>query len=162
MLYLYEINKSMKPLIHLNYPINKDILLLESDKARETANPWHHKNEVTAGHNWLVSYYTSDYIDNIMKELNIVGSPRFFFQQPHFHLKPHRDYGTQCAVNFILNGTTPINIEGKEYVYSQALVNVQREHSIKTDSEERIMLKFSIKDKSFEDVLKDIKYVVSS
>ena len=26
MLYLYEINKSMKPLIHLNYPINKDIL----------------------------------------------------------------------------------------------------------------------------------------
>ena len=27
MLYLYEINKSMKPLIHLNYPINKDILI---------------------------------------------------------------------------------------------------------------------------------------
>ncbi len=30
----------MKPLIHLNYPINKDILLLESDKARENAKPW--------------------------------------------------------------------------------------------------------------------------
>ena len=148
-------------LIHLNYPINKDILLLESDKARKTANPWRYK-EVTAGPNWLVSHYTSEYIENIMKDLNIKGSPRFFFQQPHFHLKTHRDYGTQCAVNFILNGTTPINIEGKEYVYSQALVNVQKEHSIKTDNEERIMLKFSIKDKSFEEVLKDIKYVVSS
>ena len=45
----------MRPLIHLNYPINKDILLLESDKARKTAKPWHHKNEVTAGPNWLVS-----------------------------------------------------------------------------------------------------------
>ena len=47
-------------------------------------------------------------------------------------------------------------------MYSQALVNVQREHSIKTDNEERIMLKFSIKDKSFEEVLKDMNYVVSS
>jgi len=152
----------MKPLIHLNYTINKDILLLESDKARKAAKPWHHKNEVTAGSNWLVSYHTSDYIENIMKDLNIKGSPRFYFQQPNFHLKPHTDYGTQCAVNIILNGTTPINIEGKEYVYSQALVNVQKEHSIKTDNEERIMLKFSIKDKSFKEVLKDIKYVVSS
>ena len=149
----------MKPLIHLNYTINKDILLLESDRARKSAKPWHHKNEVTAGPSWLVSYYTSEYIENIMKDLNIKGSPRFYFQQPHFHLKPHRDYGTQCAVNFILNGTTPINIEGKEYVYSQALVNVQREHSIKTDNEERIMLKFSIKDKSFEEVLNNIKYI---
>lgn len=149
----------MKPLIHLNYTINKDILLLESDRARKSAKPWHHKNEVTAGPSWLVSYHTSDYIENIMKDLNIKGSPRFFFQQPHFHLKPHRDYGTQCAVNIILNGTTPINIEGKEYVYSQALINVQREHSIKTDNEERIMLKFSIKDKSFEEVLNNIKYI---
>ena len=149
----------MKPLIHLNYTINKDILLLESDRARKSAKPWHHKNKVTAGPSWLVSYHTSDYIENIMKDLNIKGSPRFYFQQPHFHLKPHRDYGTQCAVNFILNGTTPINIEGKEYVYSQALINVQREHSIKTDNEERIMLKFSIKDKSFEEVLNNIKYI---
>jgi len=149
----------MKPLIHLNYTINKDILLLESDRARKSAKPWHHKNEVTAGPSWLVSYYTSEYIENIMKDLNIKGSPRFYFQQPHFHLKPHRDYGTQCAVNFILNGTTPINIEGKEYVYSQALVNVQKEHSIRTDNEERIMLKFSIKDKSFEEVLNNIKYI---
>ena len=149
----------MKPLIHLNYTINKDILLLESDRARKSAKPWHHKNEVTAGPSWLVSYHTSDYIENIMKDLNIKGSPRFFFQQPHFHLKPHRDYGTQCAVNIILNGTTPINIEGKEYVYSQALVNVQKEHSIRTDNEERIMLKFSIKDKSFEEVLNNIKYI---
>ena len=134
-------------------------MLLESDRARKSAKPWHHKNEVTAGPSWLVSYYTSEYIENIMKDLNIKGSPRFYFQQPHFHLKPHRDYGTQCAVNFILNGTTPINIEGKEYVYSQALVNVQKEHSIKTDNEERIMLKFSIKDKSFEEVLNNIKYI---
>ena len=68
----------MKPLIHLNYTINKDILLLESDKARKSAKPWHHKNEVTAGPSWLVSYYTSEYIENIMKDLNIKGSPRFF------------------------------------------------------------------------------------
>jgi hypothetical protein len=44
-------------------------------------------------------------------------------------------------------------------VYSQALVNVQKEHSIRTDNEERIMLKFSIKDKSFEEVLNNIKYI---
>jgi len=164
----------MEPLIHLNYPINKDILLLESDKARETAKPWElaedkKKNEKSwqGIHNytineWLVSHYTSDYIDNIMKELNIKGKPRFYYLQPNYQLRPHKDYGTQCAVNIILSGSTPINIEGKDYYYSQALINLQKEHSIKTDNTERIILKFSIPDKSFEEIAKEIKYVVSS
>ena len=52
----------MKPLIHLNYPINKDILLLESDKARESAKPWEGGNDYKI-EDWLVSYYRSDYID---------------------------------------------------------------------------------------------------
>ena len=152
----------MKPLIHLNYPINKDILLLESDRARENAKPWE------GGHNyhfdeWLVSHHTSDYIKKVMHDLNIVGKPRFFFQQPNWQLGKHKDFGTQCGVNILLSDDpTPINIEGKDYFYKQALINLQKEHSVKTDNKERILLKFSIPDKSFEQVAKEIKYVVTS
>ena len=150
----------MEPLIHLNYPINKDILLLESDKARENAKPWE------GGHNykideWLVSYYKSDYINKIMTELNIVGKPRFFYMRPNFTLKPHRDFGTECGVNILLSDeSVPINIEGVDYHYSQALINLQKEHSVVNDSKERIILKFSIPDKPFEQVAKEINYVV--
>jgi hypothetical protein len=150
----------MKPLIHLNYPINKDILLLESDKARESAKPWEGGNDYKI-EDWLVSYYTSDYIEKIMKELNIVGKPRFFYQKSNFSLKPHKDFGTQCGVNILLSDDpVPINIEGVDYHYSQALINLQREHSVVNDSKERVLLKFSIPDKSFEQVASEINYVV--
>jgi hypothetical protein len=150
----------MKPLIHLNYPINKDILLLESDKARESAKPWEGGNDYKI-EDWLVSYYTSDYIEKIMKELNIIGKPRFFYQKSNFSLKPHKDFGTQCGVNILLSDDpVPINIEGVDYHYSQALINLQREHSVVNDSKERVLLKFSIPDKSFEQVASEINYVV--
>ena len=150
----------MKPLIHLNYPINKDILLLESDKARENAKPWEGGNDYKI-EDWLVSYYTSDYIEKIMKELNIVGKPRFFYQKSNFSLKPHKDFGTQCGVNILLSDDpVPINIEGVDYHYSQALINLQKEHSVVNDSKERVLLKFSIPDKSFEEVANEINYVV--
>ena len=155
------INMIMKPLIHLNYPINKDILLLESDKARESAKPWEGGNDYKI-EDWVVSYYRSDYIDKIMKELNIVGKPRFFYQKSNFHLKPHKDFGTQCGVNILLSDNpVPINIEGKEYYYTQALIDLQREHSVINDNKERVLLKFSIPDKSVEQVSKEINYVVS-
>ena len=61
-----------------------------------------------------MSYYRSDYIDKIMKDLNIVSKPRFFYQKSNFHLKPHIDFGTQCGVNILLSDDpVPINIEGK-------------------------------------------------
>ena len=152
----------MEPLIHLNYPINKDILLLESDKAKKTAKPWEGGNDYKI-ENWLVSYYNSDYITKIMNDLNINGKPRFFYQKENFHLMPHKDFGTQCGVNILLSDDpVPINIEGKEYYYTQALINLQKEHSVKNDNKERILLKFSIPDKTFEQVASEIKYAVSS
>jgi len=153
----------MKPLIHLNYPINKDILLIESDKARETAKPWEHPPEYGPVPEWLVSHYKSDYIDKIMKELNIVGKPRFLYTRPNFFLKTHKDFSTQCAVNILLSDDpAPINIEGVDYHYTQALINVQKEHSVTNGSKERVLFKFSIPDKSFEQVASEINYAVSS
>jgi hypothetical protein len=154
----------MKPLIHLNYPINKDILLIESDKARETAKPWEHPEAPSSPWcEWLVSHYKSDYIDKIMKELNIVGKPRFLYTKPNFFLKTHKDFSTQCAVNILLSDDpAPINIEGVDYYYTQALINVQKEHSVTNGSKERVLFKFSIPDKSFEQVASEINYAVSS
>ena len=154
----------MKPLIHLNYPINKDILLIESDKARETAKPWEHPEAPSSPWDeWLVSHYKSDYIDKIMKELNIVGKPRFLYTRPNFFLKTHKDISTQCAVNILLSDDpAPINIEGVDYYYTLALINVQIPHSVTNGSKERVLFKISIPDKSFEQVASEINYAVSS
>jgi hypothetical protein len=155
----------MKPLIHLNYPINKDILLIESNKARENAKPWQDDRAPSSPWDeWLVAHHKSDYINKIMKELNIVGKPRFLYTKPNFFLKIHKDFGTQCAVNILLGDDhpAPINIEGVDYHYTQALINVQKEHSVTNGSKERVLFKFSIPDKSFEQVASEINYAVSS
>jgi hypothetical protein len=148
----------MKPLIHLNYPINKELLLLESKRAKETAKPWE------GGHNykldrWLVSYYRSDYLDKIMVDLNVMGETRFYYQEPNYYLPPHRDFGTKCAINFVLSDNyCPININGKDYMYKQALINVQEEHSVKNNNTERLIFKISVFDYDYETVSKIIKY----
>lgn len=152
----------MKPLIHLNYPLNKELLLKEALTAKKDAKPWESKKGYKKD-NWLVSYYSSDYVLKIMNDLNIVGKPRFFYQQPGEQLAPHKDIGTECGVNILISeNPLPINIEGEDYYYSQALINLQKMHSVKADNFERILLKYSIPDKPFEQVAKEINYVMSS
>ena len=52
----------------------------------------------------------SDYISKIMRDLNIVGKPRFFYMKPNFTLKPHKDFA--LSVNILLSDeSVPINIE---------------------------------------------------
>lgn len=152
----------MGELIHLNYNYDKNLLLQESEKARLNAKPWEGGNNYKID-KWLVSYYNSEYIKKIMNDLNIQGKPRFFYQQPNFHLMPHKDFGTMCSVNIILSDNPePIIFKEKTFYYTQALINVQKIHSVKTLNTERIMLKISIPDKSFDEVSKEINYVVPS
>ena len=42
----------------------------------------------------------------------------------------------------------------------QKVIDLQREHSVINHNKERVLLKFSIPDKSFEQVAKEINYVV--
>ena len=129
-------------------------------------------------------------LKQVEKEFNnkyhINAEGRYYTLPPEYELTPHKDFGTKCAINFILKGSSPIVFhealteaaaEGNNYrivhqqnsslmnykivhkqAYDQALLNLQELHSVPKSSTGRILLKFSIFDESYEEVLRKIKY----
>lgn len=91
---------------------------------------------------------------------SIVGCqvyPRYYRQLPGTELRAHRDLNTECALNVILRGTSPITFDEKyDVLYDCALLNVQQTHSVNNQNE-RIFLKLSIFDRSYADVVDSIK-----
>lgn len=79
---------------------------------------------------------------------------RFFKQEANQELPVHQDITTLCSINIMLSEEyNPIIFEGVDEIYYKcALINTQPRHGVKAHSMERIYLKFSIFDKSYEEV----------
>lgn len=149
----------MEPLIHLNYPLKVDLLLMEADEARKIAIPHADSRYDEQYEEWLKSKWSSPTVQQMMKDFGVCGKPRFYFQAPHYQVAEHTDNGTLCSLNFVLSDdAAPVTIESKDYFYSQCLLNTTIPHSIKNGSSERILLKISIVDKTFEELAKTLPY----
>ena len=106
-------------------------------------------------HNDLQSELVTNYCKNFAEEYNIPGKVdgRFYRLKANTFLTWHIDSGTTCSVNFLLSGkTAPITFRSGKYHYKQALLNTTVEHCVQNGSEDRILFKISIFEKSFEDV----------
>jgi hypothetical protein len=149
----------MESILHLNYKIDKEILLAESVDARKNAIPYTDSRYPNLKLNdWLVSYHTSDYVESVMKDFGISGKPRFYWLQPYAVIPEHVDNGTLCGLNFILtDNASPITFGDKDYLYEAALVDTTVPHSVKNNNHERVMFKISIFNKRFEEVAEQIK-----
>lgn len=149
----------MNDIVHLYYPLDTDALLIDAETARETAE-LHGGPKTQKTGKWLISYYENARTNKIMEDLNIKGKTRWYFIGNNFYVEPHVDTGTaKCAVCFVLSdNASPITIGDKDHHYTQALIDVQQEHSVKKSREERIILRFTIEDKNFETVAKEINY----
>ena len=145
----------MEPLVLLDYPIVNEKLLLEAEMAKSNSLPYTDSRYPDLKlENWHIGHYSSPTIDAIMRDFKITGKARFYWLEPFAEIPEHIDNNTQCSINFILSKEpAPILIEGKEYNYKQALLNTTLPHSVKNGEKERIMLKISIFDHSFTDVL---------
>jgi hypothetical protein len=107
---------------------------------------------------WLVGFHSSEYVDQIMKDFDVVGKPRFYWLQPHAVIPEHVDNGTLCGLNFILTDqASPITFGEKEYYYESILVDTTLPHSVNNNEHERIMFKISIFNETFEQVAEKIK-----
>ena len=151
----------MPSIVNLDYPINRDALLIDAEKARETA-VLHGGPKTQESGKWLISYYENARIKKIMEDLNIKGKTRWYFIGEDFYVEPHTDWGSaRCAVCFVLSdNASPITIGEEDHFYTQVLIDVQKKHSVKKSSEERIILRFTIEDKDFDTVAKEIRYKV--
>ncbi len=150
----------MEPLIHLNYPLNKELLLEEALEARKSAVS--HKDSRypdLSFDEWKISHYTSEYISQIMSDFGVVGKPRFFWLAPFAEVPEHTDNGTKCSLNFLLNDDpAPITINGQEYYYKSVLLDTTQPHSVKNNNTERLLFKISIFEEDFDTVASRIKY----
>jgi hypothetical protein len=144
----------MSPLVHLKYNIDTFKLLQEANEAKVLAKPYtdarYPGQEKT---DWHIGHYTSDYITKIINDFGVEGKPRFYWLEPYAEIPAHVDNGTTCSLNFILSDDpAPITIEGINYTYKQVLLDTTRMHSVTNGETERIMLKISIFNNTYEEV----------
>jgi len=147
-------------LIQLNYPIDNFVLLESANKARAYSEPYTDSRypELSLD-NWHIGKYTDNHIQKVIDDFEVDGKPRFYWLEPYAKIPEHVDNGTKCSINLILTDTpAPILVEGTEYFYQQALLNTTIPHAVFNGPVERIMLKISIFDETFEQLSKRIKY----
>jgi hypothetical protein len=147
-------------LVQLNYPVNISKLLESAKKARETSEPYTDSRYLELQLDmWHIGHYIDEHIQKVMDDFEVDGKPRFYWLEPYAEIPEHVDNGTKCSINLILTDTpAPILVEGTEYFYQQALLNTTIPHAVFNGPVERIMLKISIFDETFEQLSKRIKY----
>jgi len=148
----------MQPLLHLKYELKKDLILKETEKAKQLAK-YHTDSRypLRVFTEWKVSMYNGEYIKEIMKDFDVIGTPRFYWLKPNAIISTHTDNTTKCSLNFLLSETnTAITINGKDYFYKNALLDTTQPHSVKNGNKERLLFKISIENENFETVAKKI------
>jgi hypothetical protein len=144
----------MQPLLHLNYELKKDLILKESEEAKKLSifhTDGRYPNKVFT--DWKVSIYSGNYIEQIMKDFEVTGTPRFYWLKPNAFINTHTDGTTKCSLNFLLSeSNTAITINNQNYFYKSALLDTTQPHSVKNGDNERLLFKISIENESFEQV----------
>lgn len=150
----------MEPLIHLHYKVDKARLLVEAETAKQNAKGYTDSRYPGVQlDEWLMGHHCSDYISEIMKDLEIEGKPRFYWLMPNAVIPEHIDNGTLCSINIILtDDAAPIKFGDKEYYYQTILLNTTLPHSVVNNEHERIMLKISIFNETYEQLANRIKF----
>lgn len=141
-------------LLKINYPFNLNYLksLYFSLKNKELTYNDERYGIVT---DWKIIRVDKDnYIDIEKQKLGIPNAKaRFYTLMPNSYLPEHTDNNTKCSINVILSSNNaPVCVEGKNYYYTQCLLNTQLKHSVTNGPAERILFKLSIFEYSFEEM----------
>ena len=149
----------MNHLIHLNYPLNLDLLLKEATELKLKSTPYIDGRSNTQLDYWKIIREYGPYGKQILDDFGLNGRPRFYWLAPQSILPVHTDHNTTCSINFVLSqNPAPVTIGGIDYFYTQALLNTSIPHSVVNGPEERILFKISIFDETYEQVAEKIKY----
>lgn len=141
----------------LNYPLDESKINSVAARAYIEADPYYDSRYDKSLDTWLISRYNDPYIKQIMDDLNIDAKPRFYWTEPNSVIPEHVDNGTTCSVNFVLSpDPAPVSFGENEFTYTQCLLNTTLPHAVYNNSTERILLKLSIFDTPFEQVLDNI------
>jgi hypothetical protein len=151
--------RKVEPILYLNYKIDKLRLLAEANDIKHKAVGYTDSRYPNLKmDDWLIGYHSSNYVEQVMRDLGVDGKPRFYWLKPYTVIPEHVDNGTLCGLNFILTeGASPITFENQDYYYESALIDTTIPHSVKNNENERIMFKISIFNETFDQVAEKIK-----
>ena len=146
---------TIPPLLRLNYPLDRELVKQEMINVKHRSNDWYNPWNNKRVPDYRMKPHSNEYSDKVISDLGITATPRFYWLAANSTnlQRPHKDYKTLCAVNFIVSDhAAPIIINDVEYYYSAALINVQEYHAVVNGTEERLLLKLSISDTPYEEV----------
>lgn len=147
-------------LTHLDYSIDTFALLGSASNAKLESNPYTDSRYPDLKlDRWHIGHYSDKIINKIMQDFEVDGKPRFYWLEPFAEIPEHVDNGTQCSINLIITeDPAPITINGIEFYYKQALLDTTVPHAVFNGPNERIMLKISIFDETYDQLKERIKY----
>ena len=96
---------------------------------------------------------------DIVCELEIKGkvSAKFVYIEPNAVVPRHKDWGTQCALMWVLDDNdASIEFDSGVYKYKAALVDVSKEHWVTNTDTWRRLFKISVFDMEYEEVCKNL------
>jgi len=147
----------MQPITLINYPLDMQEAWAHANKLRPTATPYRDKRYNVVLDNWLMARCHSLFIEQLVQDLGMEGDARYYWQQPNSYVPDHVDNNTKCGINFILSEEpAPITIQGVDYFYKQAVIDTTQMHSVRTGNQERVLLKISIYNNSYIEVVKKL------
>ena len=149
----------MSPVTLLDYPLDRERLLASAVRARASAQSYQDWRSNTPMDFWKIAQYNDEYIDQIQNDLGVTGKPRFYWAAANSIIPTHIDYNTKCAVNFVLSeNLAPVTFRGKDYHYTQAVLNTSQPHSVVNGPEERVLFKISVFEESYEELVARIPF----
>lgn len=170
-MYEYGPPKNYNDYLHdVEVDINMDICLLYYDELKEEAKQYTDSVHETDS-NWkIVRMKEFNIADDIMQQLGLKDfvkdyRPRFYSLDANTYLMNHIDHNTLCSINIIIGDEddkpAPVIFEGGEMHkrpegglkmhYKSALFNTTKMHGVINDNEDRILLKISIFDKTYDE-----------
>lgn len=150
----------MNNIFKFDFDVNEDILLLEYDRVKHKAKDFIDRRPGGQAEGWRIIPANFHYAKYLSKFF-MLGEvrPRFYTLSKNASIPEHVDDETKCSINFLLetNNPAPVTIEGIDYYYKTCLLNTQKIHSVKNDTEDRLLFKLSIFDDDFEIVKEKIQ-----
>jgi len=144
------------------YDIDKD-LFLQDFLINESLLTFYEDERVKNDHWSILRDHDSstdvlrNFSDLKTKQLGIPVKARYYKLKANTQLIWHTDLGTKCAINYILNENSSSVLFGdwkdyQEFTYDAALLDVSKSHSVINNNTDRILLKLSIIDHTYDEV----------
>ena len=155
----------MQPIIYLDYPLEKQLLIDHAASVEDKGTYGQHKDHPDWNNDYWKDYkFESNVTDKLIKDFELQDArPRYYWLPANITLEQHTDDETTCSLNFALSDRyAPVTIGDNNYMYKQCLLNTTVPHGVVNGNRKRVLLKISIFGESYESLAKRIKYAAAT